>query len=136
MQYQVPQFIEIEDKIFGPFTFKQFLYAGGGAGIAFILWMTLPSKFLAILIGAPIVGFFAAAAFYQVNGRPFLNFVEGALKFYTSAKLYKWQKIDKKIEKQKEEEKIASQVALPKLNQSKLKDLTWGLDVNERFSKK
>ena len=26
MQYQVPQFIEVEDKIFGPLTFKQFLY--------------------------------------------------------------------------------------------------------------
>ena len=75
MQYQVPQFIEIEDKIFGPLTFKQFLYVGGGAAIGFIMYSALP-KILAIVFGAPIVGFFMAAAFYQVNGRPFLVYID------------------------------------------------------------
>lgn len=132
MQYQVPQFIEIEDKIVGPLTFKQFLYAGGGAAIGFILWMSLPA-IIAIILGAPLVGFFMAAAFYQVNGRPFLVFVEGAIRFYFSSKKYIWHRNDKKIEKQKQEEKVASQVALPRLNQSKLKDLSWGLGVNDKF---
>jgi hypothetical protein len=135
MQYQVPQFIEIEDKIIGPLTFKQFLYVGGGAAIGFILWVSLPA-FIAVIVGAPIVGFFMAAAFYRVNGRPFLVFVEGAIKYFFSAKLYIWKRTEKKIEKQKEEEKISAQVALPKLSQSKLKDLSWGLDVHDRFDGK
>ena len=37
MQFQVPQFIEIEDKIIGPFTVKQFIYLVGGAGMDFII---------------------------------------------------------------------------------------------------
>lgn len=135
MQYQVPQFIEIEDKIFGPLTFKQFLYVGGGAAIGFIMWTMLP-KIVAIIIGAPIVGFFMAAAFYKVNGRPFLLFIEGAIKYGLSSKLYIWKKTEKKIEKRKEEEQPSSQVALPKLSQSKLREISWGLDVHDRFDGK
>jgi hypothetical protein len=29
MQFRVPQFIDIEDKLFGPLTFKQFIYLAG-----------------------------------------------------------------------------------------------------------
>lgn len=132
MQYQVPQFIEIEDKIFGPLTFKQFLYVGGGAAIGFIIWSTTP-KFVAILLGTPIVGFFMASAFFQVNGRPFLVYVEGAIKYLFSAKLYIWKKTEKKIEKQKKEDEVEVQVALPRLSQSKLREISWGLDVQDRF---
>jgi hypothetical protein len=135
MQYQVPQFIEIEDKIFGPLTFKQFLYVGGGAAIGFITWVTLP-KLLAILIGGPLVGFFMAAAFYKVNGRPFLVFVEGAIKYALSAKLYIWRKTEKKIQKKEEQAQVQPQVALPRLSQSKLREISWGLDVQDRFDGK
>ena len=41
MRFQVPQFIEIEDKIFGPLTIKQFIYIAGGAGLCFILFRFL-----------------------------------------------------------------------------------------------
>lgn len=135
MQYQVPQFIEIEDKIFGPLTFKQFLYVGGGAAVGFIMYSMLPT-FLAVVLGVPIVGFFMAAAFYQVNGRPFLIFIEGVVKYTLSEKLYIWRKIERKIEKSKEKQKVQSQVALPKLSQSKLREIGWGLDVQDRFDGK
>jgi hypothetical protein len=135
MQYQVPQFIEIEDKIFGPLTLKQFFYVGGGAAIGFIIYSTLP-KIAAILLGVPIVGFFMAAAFFQVNGRPFLVYIEGAIKYLFSAKLYIWKKTEKKIEKQKKEAEVEVQVALPRLSQSKLREISWGLDVQDRFDGK
>jgi hypothetical protein len=135
MQYQVPQFIEIEDKIFGPLTFKQFLYVGGGAAIGFIMWTALP-KILAIIIGGPIVAFFMMAAFYQVNGRPFLMFIEGALKYATGAKLYIWKKSEKKIEKTAEIVAEQPQVRLPRLSQSKLREISWGLDVHDTIEKR
>lgn len=135
MQYQVPQFIEIEDKIFGPLTFKQFLYVGGGAAVGFIIWVSLP-KVLAILIGAPIVGFFMAAAFYEINGRPFLSFIEGALKYAMSSKLYIWKKSEKKPQKKEVAQQQDAQVVLPKLSQSKLREISWGLDVHDRFGEK
>ena len=135
MQYQVPQFIEIEDKIFGPLTFKQFLYVGGGAAIGFIFW-TMTPKIIAIVVGVPIVGFFIAAAFFKVNGRPFLMFVEGAVKYQLSSKLYIWKKSDKKIQKKKETPRAEQQVALPRLSQSRLREISWNLDVIDRFDKK
>lgn len=135
MQYQVPQFIEVEDKIFGPLTLKQFLYVAGGAALAFIAWSFLPS-FIALFVAVPILIFFVAAAFYKVNGQPFLFMVENFFKFSFSKKLYLWKKKDKKPIKQEEEEKAPPQVYVPKLSESKLKDLTWGLDIHENIGGK
>lgn len=132
MQYQVPQFIEIEDKIFGPLTFKQFLYVAGGAAIGFIAWSFLPS-IIAIPVGGGIFAFFAMAAFYKVNGRPFLFFIENFFKFTFSKKLYLWRKQEKKPKKKDRAEAQVAQVQLPKLSQSKLKELTWGLDIHENI---
>ena len=89
-RYQVPQFLEVEDKIFGPFTFKQFLYMGGGIGIGFLIWTTLP-KTAALFIGTPVVLFFLALAFWKVNDRPFIFLVESMIQYLFSKKLYLWK---------------------------------------------
>lgn len=133
MQYQVPQFIEIEDKIFGPLTFKQFLYVAGGGAIAFIVWSFLPS-FLALPIGGGLLVFFIMAAFYKVNGRPFLFFIENFLKYTFSSKLFLWKRGEKIPETLKKGDiRQTPQVQLPKLSQSKLRELSWGLDVHENL---
>jgi len=134
MRYQVPQFIEVEDKIFGQLTLKQFLYVSGGAAIGFILWSSLP-QFLALLIGLPVVGFFLALAFYQSNGRPFVLTVESAVKYFFATKLYIWKKEEKKPETKETEKNVASELYVPKLSDSKLRDLTWSLDINEKLNK-
>ena len=41
MQFKVPQFLDIEDKIFGPFTFREFVYLTGGGGMCFVLYKLL-----------------------------------------------------------------------------------------------
>ena len=128
MQFQVPQFIEVEDKIFGPFTFKQFIYMVGGVGIAFVIYKIL-TTFIAILLGLPIIALSLALAFYKVNGKPFIFIIESFVRYRLSHKLYLWKK-----EERKPEEKAASSTAsidslVPKLSDSKLKDLSWSLDV-------
>ncbi|MCH7529846.1 PrgI family protein [Patescibacteria group bacterium] len=131
MRFQVPQFIEVEDKIFGPLTFKQFIYLAGAGGISFVFWTLLP-KFLAILVSAPIVMLALALAFYKVNNRPFINVLESALSFMTKDKLYVWRQEKKKSEEKKVEEPVAqSNIRVPKLSGSKLKDLAWSLDIKE-----
>ena len=66
MQFKVPQFLEIEDKIFGPFTFKQFVYLAGGAGLCFVLY-----KLMGLLIGIIpmliVAGISLALTFYSPN---------------------------------------------------------------------
>ncbi len=133
MRYQVPQFIEVEDKIFGPFTFKQFVYMAGGAGICFIAYRAVP-LFWAILIMLPAGGFAAALAFYRPNNRPFINTIESAFNYLITQKLYIWRKIDKKVEQKSAVEileAVKSSISVPKLSESRLKDLAWSLDINE-----
>src|SRR3989344_3717953 len=96
MRFQVPQFIEVEDKIFGPLTFKQFIYVAGGGGICVLLFIFLPN-FLALLISLPVALFAAALAFYKVNGKPFINVVEAFFNYSLTNKLYIWKKEDKVI---------------------------------------
>ena len=96
MRFQVPQFIEIEDKLFGPLTFKQFVYVAGGVGLSVILFLFLPT-FLAIIIALPIVLFAAALAFYKVNSKPFVNVVEAFVKYTLTNKLYIWKKEEKAV---------------------------------------
>lgn len=131
MRFQVPQFIDVEDKIFGPLTLKQFIYLAGAGGISFVLWTLLP-KFLALLVAAPIVLFAVALAFYKVNNRPFINVVESAFFFITKDKLYVWrQEKEKKKKKKVEKQVVQSNIYVPKFSESKLKDLAWSLDIKE-----
>jgi len=133
-RFQVPQFLEVEDKIFGPFTLKQFLYGGAGIAIAFIAWQSLP-RFAAILVGLPSVALFFGLAFYKINNQPLIFTIENAFKYAFAAKLYLWKKREKTPEK-----KIAEIVqhvtddSAPKISNSKLKDLSWGLDIHETLN--
>lgn len=133
MQFQVPQFIEIEDKIFGPLTLKEFIYVAGGIGMSVIVFLFIPFKIISIPIIIVILVFSLSLAFYKVNGKPFVNTVESAFYYYFSKKLYIWRKAEKLPEKKPEDEikKAKSMLSIPKLSDSKLKDLTWSLDIKE-----
>ena len=140
MQFQVPQFIDVEDKIFGPFTFKQFIYLLGAGGGAFALWKLLP-WYIAIFLIIPVSGLGLALTFYKVNGRPFMNILESAFNYYLSARLFIWKQHKpekKKIDeaKKKEEDALANFNYVPKLSNSKLKDISWSLDVLDMEKKK
>ncbi len=93
MRFEVPQFIEIEDKIFGPFTWKQFVYLCGGIGVAAVTYLATPLFFFA-LIGIPAAGIAFLLAFYPVNNRPFSIFLESVFTFYKSDRVYHWKKKD------------------------------------------
>lgn len=136
MQFQVPQFIEVEDKIFGPLTFKQFVYILGGLGAAYIAWRLLP-LFLAAPVILAVAGAAASLAFLEYNGRPFIVSVENGFYFFIHPKLYLWnnERRAKKPVAQKERDlKHVSEVYIPKLSESKLHELSWSLDINERVA--
>lgn len=90
MQFQVPQFLDVEDKIFGPLTLKQFLYLAGAAALSFILFFAL-EEWLWITFTAILATISAALAFVKYNGRPLIYMLMHALKFTWQPKLYLWQ---------------------------------------------
>lgn len=135
MQFQVPQFIEVEDKIIGPFTLRQFIYLIGGAGMCYLSFRFAPSTFLLrYILMIPIAGFALALAFYKVNEKPFIQVVEAAVNYFFKNKLYIWQKVPKQPKPEAEETSAPEAVLAPKLSESKLKDLAWSLDITEKVN--
>ncbi len=135
MRFQVPQFIEVEDKIFGPLTLKQFIYLAGGGGLSFLIYSIFGSLLLSAVPVIAIMAVSAALAFYKLNNKPLISVVEYAFKYYLGNKLYVWKKEQKpmpktQIEATKDAKNFAS-IMVPKISDSKLKDLTWSLDIKE-----
>lgn len=135
MQFQVPQFIDVEDKLFGPLTFKQFLYLAGGGSLSFLAYKIAPS-----LLAWPVIAVFGglgvALAFYKVNDRPFIFTLQAWINYQLGNKLYIWKREDKPIKKETDLElgKI-NPLTVPKISRSKLKDLAWSLDIQEKVEK-
>jgi len=137
MRFQVPQFIEVEDKIFGPLTLKQFIYLAGAGGVLFVLLKMLPF-FIAIFMAIPVVALALALAFYKINKRPFVLVLESAFKYVLSNRLYIWKSKDIKqiiAEKDKADgiisSKVKDKVSIPELSGNRLKDIAWSLDIKE-----
>ena len=138
MRFQVPQFIDVEDKIIGSLTIKQFVYLAGGAGLIFLLYVVLPFP-VVVFLGLPIGGFVIALAFYKVNNQPFIKIVEHGLKYYASPKIYLWKKEKMKTasftvsDARRQREGVMQEEFIPKLTKSRLKDLSWSLDIKSKI---
>lgn len=114
MRFEVPQFIEIEDKIFGPLTWRQFLYLGGGIGMGVVLLLT--TNFLVFLIvGLPLALLAGALAFYPVNNRPFSFFLEAIVNYVKGTKLYIWRQKQEVVYKQNFAPKSVEETAVAPL---------------------
>ena len=89
-QYQVPQFIMVEDKIIGPLTIKQAIYIA--AGIALILFARwLLAEFLFIPLALVIGSAASALAFAKVNGQPLPWIVKNAIIYLFRPRVYIWK---------------------------------------------
>ena len=135
MEYQVPQFIEVEDKIIGPLTLKQFIYLAGAAGLCIIFFVYL-NFVIALLLALPVAGFAAALAFYTVNGKPFIEVLEAGFNYYIGAKLFLWKHEESKtpqtsaVAAAAAADEAAKKVRRePTLTRGKLSELAWSLDV-------
>ena len=90
MQFQVPQFIETEDKIVGPLSLRQFIYVAIGCGISGVLYFVLQT-WLWALLSVFFVGGAAAIAFIKIQGRPLLRVLTSGFNFYWHPQTYIWQ---------------------------------------------
>ncbi|MBT4210181.1 MAG: PrgI family protein [Candidatus Komeilibacteria bacterium] len=115
-RFIVPQFIDSEDKIWGPITVRQFIIILSGFFFAFVAYKTSDFAlfiFLAVVIAA-LVGVFA---FYKVNGAPFhifaVNFIETTFK-KPSLRVWHKQEIRVKEFKLKNEKSEKDVLVAPK----------------------
>ena len=134
MRFQVPQFIDVEDKIFGPMTFKQFVYLAGGAGLSYILYKTLPI-YVAVILILPVASLSLALTFIRINNKPFIEILQAFFLYLFQSKLYVWSKEMKKEGKVQPLKTglgvgpLGASKYAGKLTESRLKDISWSLDI-------
>lgn len=94
MRHQLPQYIDIEDKLIFGLTLKQFLYLTLPV-IAFVYLKAVRKwpvgKIIVVeLLLAPYAYF---SAFVQINGQKFNTVLFNAINYYLKRRLYLWKKI-------------------------------------------
>ena len=90
-QFVVPQFIDVEDKIIGPLTVRQFIIIIAG-GFMLFLEFRLADFGLFILEGLVTIFIVALFAFFKVNGMPFHFFLVNFISTLNRPRIRTWQK--------------------------------------------
>lgn len=123
MSYIVPHFVETKQKVWGPFTFANFIILIGVGAVLGILWFLLNSFAIWIIIVIIIVPLTLVLMFVKINGQPIAKMAIYFFKYLFLGKKYIWlgstkkQSIDefvntktfpKRIAEQKSEEKVTS----------------------------
>ena len=134
-QFVVPQFIDVEDKIFGPVTTRQFIILLV-AGLFLFIAFKLADFALFIFLLAIIGGGALIIAFVKINGRPFHFFVLNAVQTWRRPNLRVWHH---QGSSEGEEEKVSvdnfkSSVLPPKVfKRSRLAELALIVDTKGKY---
>lgn len=91
-QYQVPQFVDVEDKIFGPLDTKQFMMFIVAFLVIGALWVSPLPPQATIILAIPILIFTILLAFYKINGRSFTWYMYSIAHFFFTGKQFIWER--------------------------------------------
>ncbi len=91
MRFQVPQFIDIEDKIVGPFTLKQFLTYVVACMVLVPVYIYSDLS-LFITIALPILGIAAAFAHVKIYGKSLGQVLLASIVYISKGQLYLWRR--------------------------------------------
>jgi len=136
-QFVVPQFIDVEDKIIGPITTRQFVVGVVAMLLLFISYRFSDSVLFAIQ-AILIIGLYTLIAFIKVNGQPFYTFVLSVIRSVTRSSLRVWLKTgnDVYVPKQKTDssEDTAPAIVLKSRPQShSLSELSLLVDTGGKY---
>lgn len=91
MMTSVPQFIDVEDKVAGPLTWKQLGWMIAMGAVIFLLY-TMFSGILFFLLVIPTAILFLALAFFRPNGMSFPRFLFYSVTFLFRPKVSVWER--------------------------------------------
>ncbi len=91
--YKVPQDVESDDKILGPLSMKQFIYAMIGIGYGLLTFAILKSVIIIwILVGVPPMLALLALGLYQKKDQSMETYIVSIIQFIVRPKVRYWQK--------------------------------------------
>ena len=92
MNFVLPQFIEMEAKIVGPMTLRQFMYVAGGAGLSFMIYFSNPlGMTISVVLIILIMSASLALGFVKIGGIALPTMMINALRFAMSSKIFLWK---------------------------------------------
>jgi len=89
-QYKVPQDVEADDKLIGPFSFRQFVYlmiSGGLIAVAFVLFQIFP---VLVIVPIPFIFFFVILALPLKKDQPMETYLSAVVDFYLKPQKRVW----------------------------------------------
>ena len=136
MRFVVPQFIEVEDKIIGPLSVRQFLIFLSGFGAAFISYKIF-SFIIFIILFVFILGACGVFAFANINGQMFHYFLLNIITTFKRPNLKVWRK-ELNLEEAKKSKKSIKTAHLVKpttkiVSRSRLAELTLVVDTGGAY---
>jgi hypothetical protein len=137
MQFAVPQFTDVEDKLIGPLTLKQFLILLVTGGIVLFFYSILKLSVFFFIFALPFVVIGLGLAFGKFNGRPVFGMIGSFFSFFRRPQVRVFHRVEpnilmKKIEKAQEE---SGARVLEEPPTSRLKKLAYLLDQKTQEEK-
>jgi len=136
MQFIVPQFIDVETKIIGPITPKQFIILIVTAGLIFLSYK-LADFTLFIIEAIFLFSIGIILGFVKINGQPVYFFLISLIQLFKKPNTRVWKRekmviLEKKIKKKKGE---IEEIIIPRrtLSSSKLSELSLLVDTGGRY---
>jgi hypothetical protein len=134
MMFNVPQFIDVEDKIAGPLTWRQILWMIGMGAVLMILYGIFDSATFFIL-AIPVIIVFALFAFYRPNGVTMIEFAMHGFLFLFQPKVAVWERPVVRggmtSLEPKEEELVTTKQTVKKFDSSKVHQIAEMLDHHQ-----
>lgn len=88
--YKVPQDVEAEDKLIGPFSFRQFIYLIIVAIAGFMAWLLSRIFIGLIIVPLPVILFFGALALPLRKDQPMETYLTAVVRFFLKPKKRMW----------------------------------------------
>jgi hypothetical protein len=128
MRYQVPQFVDIEDKIIGPLTLRQFLTYVVAVMLLVPVYLAADMS-LFITLAIPVLGVAALFAHFRLHGRTLFAIIGHASAFLLRGQLFVWHRVndDKNLPVRGEE--IEEYVAVTVPDSATLRDRARALET-------
>lgn len=133
MQFVVPQFIDVETKIIGPISARQFILVIIGGGLMFLEYRYLALAFAVVFM--LLTGtFFGVVAFGKINGQAMHYFLLNLIDTLRRPRLKFWQRVlySKEVEKDKEEQ-IVTPIPKAPVTQSRLAAMSLMVDTGGAY---
>jgi hypothetical protein len=132
--FNIPQFIDTEDKIAGPLTAKQLGWIIAACAADFVVYLFF-GKTAAFIGAVPIIMIFGAFAFYKPNGQPLTTVAGSLVYFFLHPKFYAWKRLpDEMLSKKKASEKSEDKPEPKVVTMEKIEEISTLLNSPRRES--